>query len=383
MGTVLRVLVVIILVLSISAFVLAWMLFGKRELLIGRTQMLEEQFIKVAKTIEAVDPGDKVQPTYEARDIEAVTDKELDNPAKSPFWNDYQFKLEGEETPLATFELNTQEKRLQLRQYYQQHPGPDGKPVDVINPLNGKKSHEGPGTMSEILEAVLKRANVQLTTLNRTRAELKKIREELNATIKDLNGVKVVGRTDKKTIVEKNKVIEGLNEEIRGLKTKIDRLEEEKRALTAEVAEAKNEIARQKETIDEMSKTIKSQEKKIKDMMGKNTNNTTTTTPTSDNFLGKISPGDKGRVVAIDEKLKFVIVELSDAFMTEVLGPNRDGALPQIDMMVRRPGMKSPSGEFVTRIRLRQVLRQQNIVVADIMIDWQQAPLEKDDVVFF
>jgi outer membrane murein-binding lipoprotein Lpp len=383
MGTVLRVLVVIILVLSISAFVLAWMLFGKRELLIGRTQMLEEQFIKVAKTIEAVDPGDKVQPTYEARDIDTVTDKELDNPTKSPFWSDYQFKLEGEEIPLATFELNTQEKRLQLRQYYQQKPGPDGKLIYVIDPLNGKKSHEGTGTMSEILGAVLARANSQLTTLNRTRAELKKIREELNATIKDLNGVKVAGRTDKKTIVEKNKVIDGLNEDIRGLKQKIDRLEEEKRALTAEVAEAKNEIARNKETIDEMTKTIKTQEKKIKDLMGKSGVGGSGTQPPTPDSLGKISPGDKGRVVAIDEKLKFVIVELSDAFMTEVLGPNRDGALPQIDMMVRRPGMKSPSGEFVTRIRLRQVLRQQNIVVADILIDWQQAPLEKDDVVFF
>ena len=50
---------------------------------------------------------------------------------------------------------------------------------------------------------------------------------------------------------------------------------------------------------------------------------------------------------------------------------------------MKRPGMKSAAGEFVTRIRLRQVIRDQNLIVADILIDWQQVPLEKGDVVFF
>jgi len=69
--------------------------------------------------------------------------------------------------------------------------------------------------------------------------------------------------------------------------------------------------------------------------------------------------------------------------MTELLGPNREGSLPQVELMVRRPGLKSSSGDFVTRIRLRQALRQQNLVVADILIDWEQSPIEKNDVIFF
>jgi len=51
--------------------------------------------------------------------------------------------------------------------------------------------------------------------------------------------------------------------------------------------------------------------------------------------------------------------------------------------MVRRPGFKSATGEFITRIKFRQVLRQKNLVVADILIDWQQSPVEINDAVFF
>ena len=87
--------------------------------------------------------------------------------------------------------------------------------------------------------------------------------------------------------------------------------------------------------------------------------------------------------MAVDDKLKFVVVDLSDAAMTELIGEQRDRPMPQIEMMVRRTGFKSASGEFITRIKFRQVLRQKNLVVADILIDWQQAPVEVNDVVFF
>jgi hypothetical protein len=96
-----------------------------------------------------------------------------------------------------------------------------------------------------------------------------------------------------------------------------------------------------------------------------------------------LSPGDKGKIVAYDDKLKFVVIEFSPKFMKEMLGDDLSKGLPQIEMMVRRPGMESTAGDFVTRIRLRQVVREQGLVVADVLIDWQQMPLEKDDVVYF
>jgi len=383
MGTVLRVLVIFILVLSIGASVLAFMLFQRRELLINRAHMLEEQFIKVAKTIEAEPPPDQVQPRYVGKDISPVTSKELDNPERSAFWDTYQYKLETINLP--GLNLDNDAKRLQLRQYYQMQPGPDGKPVKVKDALTQQPSTKGPGTMQELLDQILARAIKQNETLNKTRAELAKLREELTTTIEEHNKLKTQGRADAKTIEEKQKKIESLEEEIRGLKRKIEGLEEEKRALTAELAEAKNEIAKQKDLIAELTKTVADQKKQIDDLLGRLKGNIIRdpTQVATQAILSKLTPGDQGKIVAADESLKFCVIELTDKFMTELLGPSRDQPLPQIDLMVRRPGMKSAAGEFVTRIKLRQVIRPQNLLVADILIDWQQAPLAKNDVVFF
>ena len=93
--------------------------------------------------------------------------------------------------------------------------------------------------------------------------------------------------------------------------------------------------------------------------------------------------GDKGKIIEANDELKFAIIELSDDAIAELLGPERQNALPQLEMNVRRTGRQSAAGEFVTRIKLRQAVRGKNFVVADILNDWQQAPVEKGDVVFF
>jgi hypothetical protein len=383
MGTVLRVLVVVILLLSSAALVFAVMLYGKRELLINRAHMMEDQFRLVAKTIEAADaPDGGVQPSVTAKDTSPVTSKEMDNPERSTFWTTYQFKLE---TPnLKSMDLDSPKDQLQLRHYYQTVPGPDGKEVRVKDEVNqGEWSTKGAGTMRELLDQLYVRAKKQQETLNKTRVELQKLREELNTTIEEHNKLKQEGRADKKTIDEKNKEIDQLKENIRGLERKIAGLEEEKKTLTAEVAEAKDEITKKKAEIDDLNKKIKDQENQIAKLKGpgKGLPPKTDQSVNPADYLG--SPGDKGKVVAVDDKLKFVVVELPDTAMTELIGEQRDRPMPQIEMMIRRPGFKSSTGEFITRIRFRQVLRQKNLVVADILIDWQQSPVEISDVVFF
>jgi len=382
MGKLLRVLVVIILVLGGLALALAIMLFGRRELLIGRTWTLEEQVIRIAKTLEAQDPADQPQPGLPGRDVSPVTSRELENPELSTFWDTYMHKLEQDNLP--TLDIGTEEKRLQLRSYYRYETGPDGKLRKAIDPLSGKPSTKGAGTMAELLDQVFERAKAQNALLNRVRAELKKVRAELVDTITELNAVKKQGRTDKKTIDGLRADVARLEDEKRALERKIERLEQEKKELAAELAEAKAEIAKLKEEIESLKKTVALQDKKIKELIGIiNRPTGTDSQPPANTWNQKLSPGDKGKIVSADGKLKFVVIELSDAFMVEMLGPGRDQPLPQIEMMVRRPGMKSAAGDFVSRIRLKQVLRDQNLVVADTLIDWEQVPLEKGDVVFF
>jgi len=383
MGKLLRVLVVIILILGGLALALAILLFDRRELLIGRTWTLEEQVIRIAKTLEAQDPADQPQPNLPGRDVSSVTSRELDNPELSTFWDTYLHKLEQENLP--TIDIGTEEKRLQLRSFYRYEPGPDGKPKKVLDPLSGKPSTKGPGTMAELLDQVFERAKAQNALLNRVRAELKKVRNELVDTITELNAVKKQGRTDKKTIDNLRADVARLEDEKRALERQKERLEEEKKELAAELAEAKAEIAKLKEEVESLKKTVTQMDKEIKRLLGIINKPIIGADgqPVPSNVIAKLSPGDKGKIVSSDTKLKFVVLELSDEFMVEMLGPSRDGQLPQIEMMVRRPGMKSASGEFVARIRLKQVIRDQNLVVADTLIDWEQVPLEKGDVVFF
>jgi len=96
-----------------------------------------------------------------------------------------------------------------------------------------------------------------------------------------------------------------------------------------------------------------------------------------------LSAGDKGKIIEANDELKFAIIEFGDDAMTEMVGSDRQNPLPQLEMNVRRIGRQSASGEFVTRIKLRQAVRGKNFVVADILSDWQQVTVEKGDVVFF
>jgi len=383
MGTLLRVLVISILVLSGSALFLAVKLYGKRELLVNRTHLLEEQVRKIAKTIEAAETPDTAQPSFPAKDISPVTGADVETPERSTFWSTYPYKLE---TPnLPAMNLDTEARQLQLRKYYQTKTTPEGKDELVKDPLNpGEYSTKGPGTMQELLDQVLDRAVKQNATLNKTRVELQKVREELVATIEDYNKIKQDARADKKGAAAATKDVENSKDENRTLARKVSGLEEEKKTIAGDLTDAKAETEKSKAVVEGLTQQIKDRDKDIKKLSEKKAlgmKEPASAAPAVESFQG--APGDKGKIVAVDEKLKFVVVELTDEAMTELVGKDRDRPMPQVDLMVRRPGFKSAAGEFITRIKFRQIMRQKNLVVADILTDWQQAPVEKNDVVFF
>ena len=92
--------------------------------------------------------------------------------------------------------------------------------------------------------------------------------------------------------------------------------------------------------------------------------------------------GDKGKIVDVNNKLMFCVVEFTDEAMKEMLGPERNGSLPALTLGIRRKGFGGPAGEFVGKIRLRQSVSGKNYVIADILGDWSQANMEKGDAVF-
>ena len=383
MGKVLRILVILMFLLGIGALVLSIMNFNKRELLVGRTHQLEEGYIQLAKTIESKDMPEVPQPQLPLRDISPVTSREMDNPEVSDFWDDYKHNLETPSTPIPMLDLGTSDNRLQLRQLYK--IGADGKPE--IDPLTGRPAQKGAGTMTDLMESTLKRAMAQSALLGTTRAELKKVREELAKTIDDANAVKKEGRKDKKTIETLNEQIAKLQEEKRQLTAKISSLESQIDDLNDEVAEAKLENEKLVENISDLERQVKKLNEDIQKLTARNVAVPAATGAVAGapagNMEGQLTPGDCGAIVGGSDEWKFVVVRLDNPFLDELVGPGRDQPMPQIELMVRRPGLEGPSGDFVTRIRLRQIIREKNLVIADILSSWQQAPVATGDVVYY
>ena len=383
MGKVLRVLIVLILVLGSGALFLEFQISGMREALVGRAHKFEEGVKRLAGTLEAQPPVEMPARSLPERDISPVTAVENPNPDRKTFWSTYPFQLEQDN--LKPLDYNTDAMARQLRQYYlEEFDAVKNKPVRVLDPRDPRKySTSGKGTLQEALDNLFARAKAQNETLNTTRAQLKKTAEELVDLINEFNRLKQSSRADKKLIEELRAEITRLTGVVAEREAKISKLEATIKDLEIEEARLKDEIVKLKETIISNETTITAQEKEIARLRDPGNGPVKKEKEIARNLENVLTPGDKGKVVAHDDKLKFVVVALSPAFMKELLGEKLDQGLPQIEMMIRRPGLKSAAGDFVTRIRLRQVVRDQGLVVADVLIDWQQHPLETGDVVYF
>ncbi len=378
MGKALRILVIIILLLSVVSLVFAHLLFQKRELLTKRNQILENTVVNMAKTIESEDAAESTPPSVE-KDIAAVTDRELVNPEKEPMLQGYPIQLEQQNLP--ALDLDNNKMRKQLRSYYVIDPV-TGK--YKINELDQLPETKGPGSMAEVLDNVFERAKLQQAKLNSTRAELSKMREKMSTAVEDINALKIAGRADKKEITEKGQQIATLEGEKADLETRVTKLTNEKRELSAELADSRNEVETLNNDLVAVKEDLVKAEEKNADWekRWKGLKNNPTGDPDAI-IVTALSAGDKGKIIEANDELKFAILEFSDDAIAEMLGPERTNQLPQLEMNIRRPGYQSASGEFITRIRLRQVVRGKNLVVADILSDWQQAVVEKGDVVFF
>jgi DNA repair exonuclease SbcCD ATPase subunit len=378
MGKLLRGLVILILVLSGVSLFFAVKLFEKREFLTKRNTVFEEQFIKLAKTLEAADAEDAEAPVV-MKDVSPVEDRELANPEKTAMLDSYPVKLEKQNLP--TLDFGSTDKRLQLRNVFA--VGADGK--YELDPVDQKPRAIGPGTMQELTDQALDRAKAQQASLNKTRAELAKMREQFTSSVEEINKWKNEGRTVKVELKGEQEKVATLTSEKTELEGRVAKLNSEKKELTAELTDTQSKVRDLEETKLAMTEELATLQKANKELIaqiktGGDRLHHGEGLPPSANTP---SAGDKGKIIQANDELKFAIIELSDDAMIELLGPERQNALPQLEMNVRRTGRQSAAGEFVTRIKLRQAVRGKNFVVADILNDWQQAPVENGDVVFF
>ena len=375
MNKALHVLVYLFLILSAAALWFEIELNKKRTLLTDRNRLQEEYVIKIASTVEKVEPN-KDATTETKKDVSPIEAKIVDIPETENVLEDYNFYLE--QSNLETFSWDNQETKKQLRNVYVLDF--EGNIVMDGNVPETK----GPGTERELLELLLDGASKMQSKLNTTRAELVKLHKILDEQVEELNKLKPLARQDKVTIVEKSEKIAKLEEikadlenQIVKIKAQIDELNAEITSLKDEVVTAQDETAAAKEELEKSQKLVEQLKKLIQEMIADRQRQT----GGGDN-INSIPTGEKGKIVEADNENMFVIVEFDAKTMKELKGDNLDHPIPNLELGVKRPGFHGEAGEFIGRIRLRQEVREKNYVICDILGAWKQGDIQPGDIIF-
>jgi predicted nucleic acid-binding Zn-ribbon protein len=381
MGKFLRVLVVIIFLLTAASLTLAILLFNKREMLKGRTNELEQGLIKISRTIEAEPPAVPEDPAeYPARDISDCTDEILDNPQKSDFWKKYKQQLESLDQDV----LDIKARERELMSYYKIDPATT-KPE--LNTLTGAKITTGPGTTQGVIDDILAKAEAQYDLLTETRQQLEDIRIELVDTINELNGKKVTLREKLNKIVDLNNQIMELNRTISNLRNQIAEQQETIQSLESDVAnleQEKRKLEEDNEGLELAKKELKATVRSLRDRIS------VLTGPGSEGGGGSvmgggtavmtvnIPPGVKGSVADVDQDHQFIVMKFDQTFIDELRNVTTDNRLPLVSLIVQRG-----DGQFVSKVRLKQLDEDDKLAIGEIMIDWQQGPIKIGDQVLY
>ena len=384
MNKLLHAIVYLILIVAVAALVFEKSLFDKRSLLGDRNRAMEDYIVRLARTIEKADAPRPMTMPEAKKDISPIEARQVDTPEMENVLEEYPAQLEAQN--LETFNWDTSAVRLQLRQLYLL--GSDGQPVPDAANYN-KPMTKGKGTMAELMDQLFERAKIQQATLNNTRAALIEVRGKLESAISEYNKLKPDARQLKMTEEElKQKITQlgqekqTLEEQVTKLKSRVEEQTGEITSLKDEVSTAKDETEAAKEENAALEKKIKQLQKLMQQIAQQNQNTGAASGGQGGTAVTSLPAGEKGKIVAADNKLMFCVIEFTDDAMKEMLGAERQSALPALTLGIRRKGFSGPAGEFVGKVSLRQSVSGKNFVIADILGDWSQSPVEKGDVIF-
>ena len=383
MDKALHLVVYLILIVAIAALVFEKSLFDKRSLLGDRNRMLEDYIVKIASTIEKADaPRSMVSPEAK-KDISPVEARQIDTPEMVNLLEEYNAQLEAGN--LDTFKWDSSQVRIQLRQLYYLE---NGQTVPDVANYN-KPMTKGKGTMAELLDQLFERAKAQQASLNTTRSALAELRGKFESEVSDYNRLKPEVRAAKVNEEELKQKVSQVNQEkmvleeqVTKLKSRVEEQSGEIVSLKDEVSTAKDETAVAKEECAALEKKVQQLQKLMQQMAQQQNQSSGSASAAGVSAVTSLPVGNKGRIADVNNKLMFCVIEFTDEAMTQMLGSARQNALPSLTLGVLRKGFKGGAGEFVGKVRLRQSVAGKNFVIADILGDWSQAPMEKGDVIF-
>ena len=373
MNKALHALVYLILAVSGVALFFEMNLFDKKALLADRNRQLEDYLVKISHTLEKADAAKPATLPEAKKDISPIEAKEVEVPETENLLEDYPVQLE--EANLETLKWDDKE-RIQMRQLYKLD-GEGKKIPDAANP--GDFVKKGSGTAAELLDTLFDRAKAQQAKLNLTRAELVASRSKLEALAADFNKLKPPARADKILIEELKAKIAQLESDKANLEDQVKKLKGQIEDLNAEVTSLKDEVTQAKEETETVKEDL-AKSQKLVDQLKKLLQQQRPVAAASNGAVTSLTAGNKGKLVEANNKYMFAVIEFDDEAIKELLGPERQNALPLLELGIRRKGANGDV--YVGRLRLRQAVAGKNFVIADILGDWQQVPAEPGDVVF-
>ena len=372
-------LVYVILAVAGVALYFEMKLFEKKELLKDSNEQLRNCIVALSSFIEAED-APPAAGLEAKKDVSAREAREVDDPDTENLLEDYH--PEFEKTGLSLMKWGDKES-CQLRRLYALDSEKNKIP-DEANP--GKFIVKGPGTAQELIDLITGRASKQYGKLGQTRQELANVRTKLQKLVADYNELPKEIRLNKIEIEKKGKEIETLTAEkaavedqLQKTKAEVDDLKAEVTSLKDEVASAKDETEAVKEDLNKAKETVVRLTNMLKTQSAPRA---AASGPAAGG--GQMTSGDKGKISAVDNERLYAVVKFEDAALDELIGAERNGALPPNEMLVTRAAKGADgkdSWKIVGRIRLRQWTPKTNLVTVDILPDWQQAPIEVGDVV--
>ena len=372
-------LVYVILAVAGVALYFEMNLLEKKELLKDSNEQLRNCIVKLSSFIEAED-APAAKPIEVGIDKEPCEAREVDDPQLSQLLDDYH--PEYEKANLALLKWGDAQA-VQLRKLYDLDADGNKKP-DPATP--GKFITKGPGTAQELVDKITERASKQNEVLNKTRNELANLRGKLQTLAGEYNKLPKEIRLNKIEIEKKEKELEKLAEEKKTVEDELQKSKSEVEELKAEVTSLKEEVTAAKDETE----AVKEDLNKAKETVERLTNMLKTQTAprvasgSAAAGGGQLTNGDKGKISAVDNERLYAVVKFDDAALDELIGAERNGALPPHGMLVVR-AVKGADGteswKIVGKVRLRQWTPKTNLVTVDILQDWQQAPIEVGDVI--
>ncbi len=210
-------------------------------------------------------------------------------------------------------------------------------------------------TMQPQLDLLATAGDIQYTDLQDTKQDLANTRLELENTKTELASTKNELETTKTRVVELTETVERKDAEIAQANGKITQLEQDKAGLQIQIDDINNQLVKAEEETRDLQDQVAQLEKVVKDLEAEAGPKSAKTLPV----------GTNGKILVVNPDWNFVVLDIG----------SKSGLVPTAEMLVHR------ADQLVGRIRISTV--QENMAVAEIITDWEKAPVKEGDRVLF